>query len=200
MTVKFPNIRDIPDGLEYGLEGILSELKECVELMLSRRSEYLPEFPADPVNLRYIEDYNKVYVPYSLTATAGGLTGDATDMQNLLDGNALQITEVAATPGFDVKIHYADVLFDPTVFVMHYDYEGTINHNIGIDIYNVDNAGWDRLHYITDTDDYRWITIALPDVTRYKDASNNINVRLYHINMGNINHDLYVGYAAFLRR
>lgn len=51
----FPNIRDIPDGLDYGLEGVLADLKECVELMLSRYSEYVPVESYEPVNKRYIE-------------------------------------------------------------------------------------------------------------------------------------------------
>ncbi len=52
---KFPDIRDIPDGLDEGLHGVLSDIKECLEVILSRRSSYLPEEDYDPVNKSYID-------------------------------------------------------------------------------------------------------------------------------------------------
>ena len=52
---KFPDIRDVPDGLDDGLHGILSDIKECLEILLSRRSDYLPDEDYDPVNKSYID-------------------------------------------------------------------------------------------------------------------------------------------------
>ncbi len=52
---QFPDIRDIPDGLEEGLHGVLSDIKECLEVILSRRSSYLPVEDYDPVNKSYID-------------------------------------------------------------------------------------------------------------------------------------------------
>ena len=52
---KFPDIRDIPDGLDEGLHGVLSDIKECLEVLLSRRSDYLPEEDYDPVNKNYMD-------------------------------------------------------------------------------------------------------------------------------------------------
>ena len=52
---QFPDIRDIPDGLDEGLHGVLSDIKECLEVILSRRSDYLPVEDYDPVNKNYID-------------------------------------------------------------------------------------------------------------------------------------------------
>ena len=56
MAHKFPNIRDVPDGLDEGLPGILSDIKEVLELMLSRRSTYLPIEGYDPANKSYVDN------------------------------------------------------------------------------------------------------------------------------------------------
>lgn len=55
MAKKFPDIRDIPDGLDDGLYGVLSDIKECLEVLLSRKSDYLPEEDYDPINKSYID-------------------------------------------------------------------------------------------------------------------------------------------------
>jgi hypothetical protein len=53
---QFPDIRDVPDGLDDALAGILSDLKETSELTLRRRdASYLPQQDFEPANKIYAD-------------------------------------------------------------------------------------------------------------------------------------------------
>lgn len=56
MSHKFPNIGDVPDGLDEGVSNILLEIKEILELSLSRRkTTYVPLEGYELANKRYVD-------------------------------------------------------------------------------------------------------------------------------------------------
>ena len=98
MSTKFPNIRDLPDGLDAGVEGVLSDMKECFELMLSRRSTYLPVEDYEPANKQYADSLGFIdrgdpsgydFELADFTTDGTWQTGaDALDLSNIVPSDA----------------------------------------------------------------------------------------------------------------
>jgi len=140
--------------------------------------------------------------PNSMTVSAGTLaSGSVSDVKVMLDGNIVQIEEVAATPGFNVQFSFTNVSqSQPPNFVnARYRYDGSATHFVSIDLYNYTDAAWNQWTVFTTTDDYyQNATIYIPNGNRanYVDSSGNAKVRIYHNTAGNASHDLYIDYVG----
>lgn len=100
MTHKFPNISDVPEGLDEGLATILSEIKEVIELALGRRkADYTPIELYEIANKQYVDSTGLILRSEigitDFDFTESDLTTDGTwhtlDLSNIVPADAYAV-------------------------------------------------------------------------------------------------------------
>lgn len=133
-----------------------------------------------------------------LSLIAGTSTDGIADLQTLLDGNVYHINEVAAAPGYDLRLTFADITNIYQIIVRFY-YAGGTTHGCRVQIYNNSTTNWDTLLTEVGSDvDMSLRTIFLVDDTAYIDGSNQVIIRFYHTELGNASHDVYIDYIGIV--
>ena len=175
------SIKYEPNPPEQDLSRYVYEELQRVRDSFNAQSESLYEF----------------ITPVSISVVAGGTpVGTVTDMQTLKDGNYYQIPEVAATPGFDIRMNFVNVK-SIAGFVSMIRYTGSSTHDVTLRLLNYNTVALDVFLIIPHTasiDAYR--TVLIPDDSNYINSSREAQIRLYHDSSGNPSHDAYVDYIA----
>ena len=138
--------------------------------------------------------------PTVQVVTAGTLTsGTVTDVQGWSDGNQVNITEVAATPGFDVRYGIPNVADFSDIQVSFY-YDGSTTHECKVQIYNNTTTTWkDMMTQSGSGLSHNTRFISFPvDSADYISLSNQVVIRFYHPQGGNAVHQLYIDYVSII--
>lgn len=136
-------------------------------------------------------------VPDSITVNDGGTpVGSVSDVQTFNDGNAYNLPETTGIPGFDVEFVFSGITSVKGIAANFY-YAGLASHAVTLDIYNYDDAQWDKLIIVPDAADYSYRYIEFPSDSKYIN-SGAAKLRFYHSTSGNSSHDLYVDFIAIL--
>jgi len=149
--------------------------------------------------VKFFNDREHVnYTPSSMSVVVGTETGTVSDVQTLFDGNDLDIAEISATPGIDVRFNFTNVLLLANTIQMRLFYEGSSSHYIGIEAYDYNASAFRRFTFFSDhvTSNYMWYEVTIPDVANFQDGSKNMILRLNHFSAGNPAHDLYIDYVG----
>lgn len=140
----------------------------------------------------------------SITVVSGGaVTGSVADIQDEYDGTAYGIAEIAATPGFEFIINFANVPFFKFVRLIC-AYEGSATHTVMMQLY--DNvAGLYQTKRVIQTLANYSLTPGLVVVNRYETVIEDpsayisggvVKMRVIHASNGNASHDIHVQYAS----
>jgi len=167
------DIRAAVKAIERQVNGRLAEWEESVQLNVP--------------GTHYDE-------PTSDTLTAGTSSEDYTDLTDLLDGNVYHVTEVAATPGYDLAVNFTGIEWFNAIVVRGY-YNGGTTHACRINLYNYTNASYDTLHTMMTSMDYQHHVVTVPDDYDYL-SNGSAKVQFYHSEAGNVTHDLYIDWCV----
>ncbi len=136
-----------------------------------------------------------VYPVASINDVASdGITGDFGSLGTPLDADILQIEELAADPGFDVRFTVNDVVEFNSI-LLYSKYTGGSNHSILIELYNPDTTNWDQVEEFTDETAFVIHAIPIIDGDTYID-SGTVIFRIYHDDTGDITHYQEIDYAV----
>jgi hypothetical protein len=139
----------------------------------------------------------------SMTVTAGTLSsGTVSDTQTWQDGNAVNISEVAGVPGFDVLFTFTGVSDFCRIGISAY-YSGITTHRSEVQIYDDANTTWRILWTFSTSDgyNYRYSDLPVSSGVRkadYINSSNEVKIRFYHPVTGNNAHDLFIDYISII--
>lgn len=155
-----------------------------------------PVANADLTTKRYVDDLviPVDYVPDNINVATGGTdAGDVDSLATLDDGNSLDVSEVTGTPGFNIEINFAGVTEIPTRLDLHTYYDGNAAHTVNVQIYDQVEAGWDTLGTIPDNGTgFAYRTYDITNGSKYVKGDDTVEVRIYHLDSGNANHDIFI--------
>lgn len=135
----------------------------------------------------------------SMSVVTGTLTsGTVTDTQVWNDGNEVNVTEAASTPGYDVQFTF-DSLTDVKGILTSVFYDGASTHQVELQIYNYDTTSWETVTQIAFSLGYNLVSVVLPVDSADYMSSGEAKARFYHISAGNASHNIYINYIAILQ-
>lgn len=135
-----------------------------------------------------------IYVPSTATMVAGTSASAVEAMQTAFDGTVYTVSEVAATPGFNLEMRFAGVASWDTISG-RIRYDGLSTHYVTLEMYSYLAQSWQQLGLVWHSSAYyHWYTWSgIPNSEHYIDGGASI-LRLYHNTAGNAAHRLYVDY------
>ena len=144
-------------------------------------------------------------VTYNLTeigVTVGTL--DAGDLNSTLDidGDLYTVSELVGAPGMQISGNFSGV--DPDAgclwVVIYAHYDGNLNHDFDIEVWNFTSSAWVEDAHITDGTELTWFNSTIYALRIPNEFLNGgeVRVRLDHEAPGNINHDLFIEYFKLL--
>lgn len=144
-------------------------------------------------------------VTYNLTEI--GVTLGTLDAGNLastfdIDGDMFNVSELAGVPGMTVSGNFSGVSSEASCLwvVIYAHYDGNLNHDFDIELWNFTGSAWVEDSHITDGVELTWFNstlYALRVPTEFL-SGGEVRVRLDHESPGNINHDLFIEYFKLL--
>lgn len=137
--------------------------------------------------------------PSALTVVVGSLSGSLSDIQSKYEGNSIDITEAATTPGIHVELEIANILHFSSVTLVGY-YAGGASHYVQVQLWNKNTNSWNTLGTLQLGVSAISITYPITDDTCNAYIFNNkVRVRLYHPSNGSVSHHLFIDYIALER-
>lgn len=152
---------------------------------------------------------SKPQTALTMELTDGTLTSGDKFSTRREDGENLQITEVAANPGFAVIFTFSGIRVlskyanQIRVNIVGY-YDGAANHDVQVHLWNYVTEAWesmtgdtkdlpdasaqDNYQFSKDVGDY----MQVERFKAYVGYDREVKVRIYHDDTGNVNHDLYI--------
>lgn len=132
--------------------------------------------------------------------TTGTLeSGTLADLHEV-DGTAVVIKEAIATPGLVAYFNLTNANLTENVywrFNTTMKQEGTGgSHEIRVYIYDNDNAVWDNLIVITDTDEFKEFTNYTIGKSGYYNDDRTIQIKIEQPELGKLNHKLHIDYGS----
>lgn len=130
-----------------------------------------------------------------MTLDAGTSAEGVADLQKFYDGNVYHITEVAATPGIDLKVDFVNVTkFNFVNIISHYI--GSSTHSVDIQLYHWESTTWHTWNAHTgiertDRNHSFHVHCGVNYIGTGGDAGK-VRVRLNHTMAGNSAHDSYI--------
>jgi len=145
-----------------------------------------------------------VIFPDSITANVGTVdSGAVSDLQDA-DQTYLVYNETTGTPAFDFELEFVSVPQVLETITIVGRYEGNPAHNVKLQMYNYNTAGWDNVTVASndfpssDVDDAFVFSVPGTPADYYDGVAPNLTakIKLQHTSAGNINHDLYLDYVS----
>ena len=126
------------------------------------------------------------------TLDSGGLVNVST-----MDGTRMNVSEVVGVPGMDILFSFTGIPTDAGCvwLVINSLYDGNMNHDFDIDLWNHTGSLWETIGHIPDQTAFEWVNSTIYDLripNDYVNATGDVRGRLYHMSPGNINHDLSI--------
>ena len=152
--------------------------------------------PINAENLNKIEQgiydmhHPTVIAPSSVTVNAGTTTDLVADMQVKDDGNLYTISDVAAAPGIDLEVNFANVTTLIGIVVDAY-YNGSTSHAVRLQLWDKDTEAWNTFHTLMLSLDQQQSYLRVLTSAPYID-SGVVKMRFYHTEVGNPSHDLLI--------
>ena len=151
------------------------------------------------------QNVSRETVFYNLTeigVTVGTL--DSGDLNSTLDidGDMYNVSELVGAPGMQISGNFSGV--DPDAgclwVVIYAHYDGNLNHDFDIEVWNFTSSAWVEDSHITDGIELAWFntTIYALRIPNEFLSGGEVRVRLDHEAPGNINHDLFIEYFKLL--
>jgi len=171
-------------------EGILEPPPSVIKLFNTNWIQWLWRV-YEAINRRY------TYYPSSMTVTAGTLDSGTVADLDAQDLTYVSVSEVAATPGFDISFTFYNVrnIYDILWFGR---YEGTSTHVVTVQLYNYAETRWDSIGQAFSSTASTWHSYKVDfDRAKYiNSTTQQAQLRFYHHSAGNPAHDIYIDYIA----
>ncbi len=136
------------------------------------------------------------YIANSINiVVSDGSTGTVTDVQTLNDSNVLRIEEVGGSLGYDVRFTFTSVTSFNNLF-LYLSYSGGLNHLTQVQIYNPNTTLWETVSTYTDMDSFKIIDVSIVEDAKYINGSDEVQVRIYHVDDGDATHFVEVDYIS----
>jgi hypothetical protein len=136
--------------------------------------------------------------PTSVTVVAGTLvSGSISDTYTMLDGNIVQASEEAATPGLDLRFNFTGLQFIPDALVLRVHYDG--DNVIRTLLYDYDDTAWVDVDTIIITSDYYIVEAPFPPESRFVSSGAAI-LRIGCAALGDVTNDIYFDYVSLWHR
>ncbi|MCK4650064.1 hypothetical protein KAT36_02425 [Candidatus Pacearchaeota archaeon] len=136
-----------------------------------------------------------LYSPNSIETIVGTLDGgNLTSIESINDGDTYNVSETTSAPGFVIVVNFSDVEIFNQIYLEEY-YTGKSGHTIEIQLYNFNDSTYDSFGSFSNQVDFNFHSL---EVLAYQDYVNdsNVSLRIYHVDSGNQNHDLFIDYVA----
>ena len=121
-----------------------------------------------------------------------------------MDGDTYDVTEVAATPGLDLKVDFVSVTKFTHVQVVAYYTGSTASHAISIQLYDWQRSAWDTFNSMQGDGvvmhDYSFFVPCPANYIGTGSDAGDVRVRLNHTMLGDVTHDVYVDVVALYDR
>lgn len=130
----------------------------------------------------------------TMTVNSGTLdSGTVTTLENF-DDSFVSISEDTGADPLNVTLEWSGIEeFDNIAFFGRY--EGGADHQVAVEIYNVNTTNWDELGRLDSNTANKWFSYPILEFSSYID-SGDVLVRFRHLENGVITHDLYIDYLA----
>jgi hypothetical protein len=154
------------------------------------------------VSAPIIQNVTGSWIEYNATAISAIVgTVDAGDLNStfFIDGDMFNVSEVVGVPGMQISINFTDV--DPaaeSLWILFYGlYDGNLNHNFDIEVWNFETSAWVEDSHIPDMAAFDWINSTIYPIRIPNEflSDGEVRIRLDHESAGNINHDLFIDYV-----
>lgn len=147
--------------------------------------------PATTPASAFIDFYRR---PANISTLAGGHDGGDFDSVQALDANTYDVSEVAATPGFNIHLNFT-VPSAPDQVTIHAYYDGNLGHTVNVDAYNFTGSTWITLGQIPDGASITEYNFSLNTPYSSFVSGEIVWVRIQHITAGSPLHDIFIDYA-----
>ena len=146
-----------------------------------------------------IQNVSGAWIEYDLTefnASVGTVDAGLLSSTFFIDGVMFNVSEVVGVPGMMLSGNFTDVDDDAiSLWVLIYaHYDGNLNHDFDIEVWDFANSVWVEDDHITDVLE---LTFFNSTIYRLRIPANflsngEVRIRLDHESAGNINHDLMI--------
>lgn len=134
------------------------------------------------------------YAPSAMSVDTGTLDAGAYTDLAALGGTDVAISEVSGADPLRVTLTFSSVTLTPNNVLIYGNYDGGAGHYIACEIYNTDTTNWDEIGVLDNESAKRWYSFPVFNGDAYVDGSNDVQVRLRHIQSGVTAHDQYLDY------
>ena len=135
----------------------------------------------------------ETFTPSEIINATGVVTsGDVNSLLFVADDNSYNLSEIIATPAFDVYFNFSANNNITYLNILAF-YVGNPAHVVNVDIKNKVNYSWLTLGKIVDGTDWVWYNFTIND-TDYS-ADGWVSVRIQHTSSGSAGHYLFIDYA-----
>jgi hypothetical protein len=130
-------------------------------------------------------------LPASVSTVIGDYSaGDVDSLDVADDSDTYDVDEVTGVPGFDIQVTFTGIT-DFNRVIWRTQYNGTVFHQVQLQIYNTATTDWDTFQQFTDEDSLTYHNIDVPVSDNYID-SGTVIVRIYHLDSGNATHSINI--------
>jgi hypothetical protein len=158
-----------------------------------------PVLGPDLVTLDYLNAAIATYVDVASSGSAIAGTVDAGTYvtTHVDDGTSWTIHEVAATPGFDLRLTFTGITQIPSHVRLTFWYDGSATHTVQVQLWDFVGGVWETYGVLPAGSGL--VTTDFPIVDPLDHMSGGeVRVRINHVSGGNASHHMYVDYAAIM--
>jgi hypothetical protein len=138
---------------------------------------------------------SETFLPSALALVAG--THNSGSLDSILtfnDGNVYNIQELSATPGFDIRVSFADIT-EFNKIQLNLAYSNTSQHFVTVDLYNFITSAWDTIGYFRGLNGMTQFNLGIIDDAPYLNAGV-VELRIYHVSAGVTAHSIQLDFAS----
>jgi len=133
----------------------------------------------------------------SINLVGGTLVGGTVADLEIADATYYIVQEGGSNPGYDIRFTFTDLEKKANVLLFNGYNLGSINHNVELQVYNVNTSAWDDI--LASNKDIPQTTsdinkeYKIPGtISNYYDSNNQIIVRIFQTNSGSSGHYIYI--------
>ena len=133
----------------------------------------------------------------SVILVAGMSSSTVTDLLIQNAGNAYQVDEVSAVPGFDLRIKFVNILrFSKIAFAAYY--KGRTNHHVAMQMFNQITGKWEKYCTLESSSGMSYQYFDAQNFVQYIKAGE-VLMRFLHPGRGIVPGSTYIDYVALVR-
>lgn len=140
------------------------------------------------------------YAPDSMSVDTGTLDAGVVGDLAALGGTDVDISESTGADPMRVTFTFVDVTLVPNNFLFFGYYAATLSlHDIAVEAYNNDTTNWDQIGIFDNETAKKWYSFPIFNGSVYVNGSDEVQVRLRHVQNGINTHDLHLDYMVLQR-